>query len=91
MLFLLLGDSLGQVVQFTAGAIDLAPRLFQLLALHLPNRAGKPPAGTAGLRATLGAAIAAQDASNINKASAARRFFGRGLIMVIPGTKEALF
>jgi hypothetical protein len=46
MLFLLLGDSLGQVVQFTAGAIDLAPRLFQLLALHLPNRAGKPPAGT---------------------------------------------
>jgi len=46
MLFLLLGDSLGQMVQFTAGAIDLAPRVVQLLALHLRSRAGKPPAGT---------------------------------------------
>jgi len=45
MLLLLLFDSLGQVVQLTAGALDLSPRVFQLLAVHLHCGAGKPPAG----------------------------------------------
>jgi len=41
-----LGESFGQLVQLTAGAIDFAPRVFQLLAVHLPSRAGQAPVGT---------------------------------------------
>jgi len=43
---LLLLDLLAQVVQLIAGAIDLALRLFQLLAVHRHHGARQPPAGT---------------------------------------------
>jgi len=43
---LLLFDLFAQVIQLLAGAIDHAPRLFQLLAIHLDSGARQPPAGT---------------------------------------------
>jgi hypothetical protein len=43
MLLLLLLDLLAQMVQLMAGAIDLAPRVFTLAAIH--SGAGNPPAG----------------------------------------------
>jgi hypothetical protein len=43
---LLLFDLLAQVVELIAGAIDLSPRLFQLLAVHFHHGARQPPTGT---------------------------------------------
>jgi hypothetical protein len=46
MWLLLLWDSPGQTVQLALQALDLMPRRFALLALHLgARRAGQPPGG----------------------------------------------
>jgi len=42
---LLLFDLLAQVVQLLPGAVDLSPRRFQLLAVHLRHGASHSPVG----------------------------------------------
>jgi len=42
---LFLSDSRRHPVEFAAGAFDLAPRLFQLLAIHLRRRFRQTAAG----------------------------------------------